>query len=183
MIQKIVPATDQKLRGITKRVLKFDKKAEQLIADLKDTLLAQKDPEGVGLAAPQIGKNVKVFAMKPSKRADITIIINPELISSKHDPTIKKSKEILEGCLSLPHYYGPLKRNNRIKIKHDLPVKSSHGYTLKTVEEEFTDFEAHIVLHEIDHLNSTLFIDRLLEAGKPLYKLYKDGSWEEVELK
>ena len=61
MIRKIVPSTDPKLRSVSKPVGVVDKKAKSLIQDLKDTLNVQVDPEGVGLAAPQIGKYVRIF--------------------------------------------------------------------------------------------------------------------------
>ncbi len=182
MIQKITPATDPKLRGETKKILKYDKKIKELITDLTDTLNAQDDPEGVGLAGPQIGKLVKIFAMKPKKKGLVRIIINPVLKSSKNDPKAKAPKDILEGCLSLPHYYGPLKRHNKIVVTHDVPEEKNGTWQLISIEEVFEGFDAHIVLHEIDHLNGILFIDRLLSAKKKLYKVDKDGSWEEVEL-
>ena len=59
MIQKIVESGNPILREKSIKVARVDKKIRQLITDLKDTLAAQKDPEGVGLAAPQIGKNIR----------------------------------------------------------------------------------------------------------------------------
>jgi peptide deformylase len=80
----------------------------------------------------------------------------------------------MEGCLSLPDYYGPLQRSNKIKIKYlDL--------TGKQKEEEFTGLAAQIVQHEIDHLNGIMFVSKLLEQKAPLYKLEKN-EWVEVEL-
>jgi len=61
MVRKILDAKDPYLRQVSKPVGAIDKKVEGLIRDLKDTLRIQKDPEGVGLAAPQIGKNVRIF--------------------------------------------------------------------------------------------------------------------------
>lgn len=177
MIQKIIQSGNQILRNVSKPVSKIDKKVLKLIQDLKDTLAVQKDPEGVGLAAPQIGVNLRVFAVdfKNLKR----IIINPEIIdlgkSKKVNKTKKEKSEILEGCLSLPHYYGPLKREDSIKIKY----LNEDG---KEITEEFKDFNAQIMLHEIDHLNGILFIDRLLEQKKKLYKLDKNDEWEQVEI-
>lgn len=175
MVQKIIQSGDPILRKVSKPVEKIDKKVLGLIQDLKDTLAVQKDPEGVGLAAPQIGKNLRVFAVdfKDLKR----IVINPEIISIKKSKIkkIKTKSEILEGCLSLPHYYGPLKREDFIKIKY----LDESG---KEVIEEFKDFNAQIMLHEIDHLNGFLFVDRLLEQKKKLYKLDTDDEWEEVEI-
>lgn len=176
MVQKIIQSGNPILRKISKPVGTIDKKVKQLIQDLKDTLAVQNDPEGVGLAAPQIAINLRVFAVdfKNLKR----IVINPEIleIDDKKQVTSKKKKsEILEGCLSLPHYYGPLNRKNYIKLKY----LDEDG---KEVIEEFRDFNAQIILHEIDHLNGFLFVDRLLEQKKKLYKLDASDEWEEVDL-
>jgi len=178
MIQKIIQSGDPILRKISKPVEKIDKKVKDLIQDLKDTLAVQNDPEGVGLAAPQIGKNLQIFVVgfRNLKR----IIINPEIIKLSKGKSInvinKKDKsEILEGCLSLPHYYGPLKRESTIKLKYK-------NENWEEVIEEFKDFNAQIMLHEIDHLNGFLFVDRLLEQKKKLYKLSKNDEWEEIGL-
>lgn len=176
MIRKILRSGDPKLREISKPVGKIDAKVLELIRDLKETLAVQKDPEGVGLAAPQIGKNLRIFVANYKNLNKV--VINPEIISTKSKPRSTKAspdkQEILEGCLSLPNYYGPLKRINLIKIKY----LNEEG---KEVIEEFKDFDAQIIFHEIDHLNGVLFLDRLLEQKQPLYKLEAD-KWEEVEL-
>lgn len=175
MICKIVQSGDPILRAKSKAVAKIDKKVLGVIKDLKDTLKTQKEPEGVGLAAPQIGKNLRIF-VADYKNFQRTVI-NPEILElGKIEKTTGKmsKKEILEGCLSLPYYYGPLKRAGKIKVKY-LNEKG------ETVEEEFEGFNAQIMLHEIDHLNGILFIDRLFEEKKPLYKVDGD-EWEEVEL-
>lgn len=178
MIQKIIQSGDPILRRVSKPVQAIDRKILNLIQDLQDTLSVQKDPEGVGLAAPQIGKNLRVFAInfKNLKR----IVINPEIIEIKNKPysakaSQNKKSEILEGCLSLPYYYGPLKREGLVKLKY----LDQNG---KEIIEEFKDFNAQIILHEIDHLNGFLFIDRLLEQKKKLYKLDNNDEWEEVQI-
>lgn len=175
MVQKIIQSGDERLRKVSKPVGEIDKKIKSLIQDLKDTLAVQSDPEGVGLAAPQIGVNLRVFVVgfKNLNR----VVINPEILEIKNEKvsTKKKKNEILEGCLSLPHYYGPLTRDSYVKLKYI----DENG--LET-EEEFKDFNAQIILHEIDHLNGFLFVDRLLEQKKKLYKLDADDTWEEVEL-
>lgn len=174
MIQKVLNSREPSLRKISKKVEKIDKKILNLIEDLKDTLSAQKDPEGVGLAAPQIGKNFRIFAIDHKKIKQI--FINPEVLEIKNNSNIKKPKsdDILEGCLSLPNYYGPVKRPNYVKIKY-------MDENWKSQEEEFVNLFAQIVLHEIDHLNGVLFVDKLFESGKPLYRV-ENGKWEEVEL-
>lgn len=174
MIQKVVNSREPSLRKISKKVEKIDKKILSLIQDLKDTLEAQKDPEGVGLAAPQIGKNFRIFAInhKDVKK----IFINPEVLEIKNLSGVKKPKsdDILEGCLSLPNYYGPVKRPGYVKIEY----MDEYG---KIQTEEFVNLFAQIILHEVDHLNGILFVDKLLESGKQLYKV-ENGKWEEVEL-
>lgn len=178
MVQKIVQSGDPILRKKSKPVVKIDKKVLKLVQDLKDTLAIQKEPEGVGLAAPQIGKNLRVFAA--NYKGFDRIVINPEIIkieSGIKDEELgkkKSKKEILEGCLSLPYYYGPLKRAPKITVKY-LNEKGEN------ITETFEGFNAQIVLHEIDHLNGILFVDRLIEEKKPLYKVEGD-EWEEVEL-
>ena len=173
MIPKIVPATDPRLRQKSKEVKKIDKKIRQIIQGLKDTLIVQKDPPGVGLAAPQIGKNLQIFAMKPKEK--IRIVINPQIISISKNPENKKGdKKLMEGCLSLPHYYSPLSRRLKIKIRYT--TEDGLGKT-----EKFKNLSARIVQHEIDHLNGVLFTDHLLEQKTRLFE-FTNNEWREVEL-
>ena len=164
------------LRKVAKPVARIDKKIKGIIKDLKETLAVQKNPEGVGLAAPQIGKSLRIFVM--SHRGVERVVINPEILTIRqkvrnYKPP-KEEKNLMEGCLSLPDYYGPLKRAQKVRIRY----LNEEG---KRAEEDFKGFLAQIILHEIDHLNGVLFVDRLLEQKKSLYKLEEDG-WEEVEI-
>ncbi len=174
MVKKIVGSKDPVLRKPSKAVAKIDRKILRLIRDLTDTLARQKDPEGVGLAAPQLGVNLRIFVMVKGK--EIVPVVNPEIlaVSKKQIAKKKKGHSILEGCLSLPNYYTPLKRAEKVKLKYLTPDG-------KEKIEEFTGFSAQIVQHEVDHLNGIMFIDRLLEQKKTLYKMEK-GEWVEVEL-
>lgn len=175
MIRQIVDVKNPTLRQKSKPVASVDKKIKVLVRDLIDTLEVQKDPEGVGLAASQIGKNLRVFVMKPKNKS--IVIINPQVISrskEKNMPRSDEGKKIMEGCLSLPHYYGPLKRAKTIKVKY----LNENG---EEKIEEFKGLTAQIMQHEIDHLDGILFVDRLLEAKTPLYE-YIDGEWERVDL-
>lgn len=188
MIYKVLSVKEPTLRQKSKPVKKLDKRIKRLIVDMKKTLRAQKDPEGIGLAAPQVGKNLRIFMMKPGEK--IEVIINPEVIEKKNKLKVSgrkgakespKSKEklehkekIMEGCLSLPHFYGPLKRAELIKIRF---LDDKGKEKVKT----FKGLKAQIVQHEIDHLNGILFVDRLLEQKGRLYE-YANGQWSEVEL-
>lgn len=174
MVRKILKTNEPRLRQASKPVGLIDKKILNLIQDLKETLLVQKDPEGVGLAAPQIGKNLRIFVMK--EKSDIKVVINPQVIklNEREEKKSTKKDKIMEGCLSLPHYYGPLTRANKLRLKY----KTAEGSQKK---EEYEGFAAQIIQHELDHLDGILFIDRLLEQKKSLYK--QDGDeWVEVDI-
>jgi peptide deformylase len=176
MVKKILLSSDPVLRQKSKPVLKIDTKILKLIQDLKDTLSVQKEPEGIGLAAPQIGKNLRIFVA--SYKEFNRVVINPEIVKIDKSQVIshksKSRKEILEGCLSLPYYYGPLKRAGKITIKY-LNEKGEE------ITETFEGFNAQIIMHEIDHLEGVLFVDHLLKEKKPLYKVDGDEC-EEIEL-
>src|SRR3972149_7216088 len=171
MIRKILSAKEASLRQSSKAVEKIDKKIIQIVNDLKDTLALQKDPEGVGLAAPQIGKNLRIFVASYGKISFAAI--NPVVISqsTKLSEPSENKEQLMEGCLSLPHYYGPLRRSSSVTIKYQTPEGQEKV-------EEFTGFMAQIVQHELDHLEGILFVDKLLEQKESLYKLVGE-EWEE----
>ena len=156
----------------SKPVSEVDKKVTKLITDMWETLAAQKDPEGVGLAAPQVGKNLQVFIV--SYRKTKQAFINPKVIKISGKQKVKNRKQILEGCLSLPHYYSPIKRAGKIVIEY-------LDETGKKQTKEFTGFLAQIIQHELDHLEGKVFVDHTLKQKLPLYK-FDGNEWEDVEL-
>lgn len=194
MVKQIVPVTDPRLRQKSRPVAKFDKKIAALIRDLKETLISQKDPEGVGIAAPQIGEFVRVFLIR--HQGKIMTFINPEIVSvlektksvrlkAKNQNVklkTKKNKEyIMEGCLSLPHYYGPVRRAWTATVQYQEPKMENGIWKLEETQRTFTEFAAQIIQHEIDHLEGKIFVDRLLEQKRQLFQL-KNNEWVEVEL-
>lgn len=183
MIRKIVTVREPKLRIQTKEVKKIDKRILDLLEDMRETLLDQKDPKGVGLAATQIGYPLKIFMMVD--KGEIVTIFNPKILKlskNDNDPKGKNEEYIMEGCLSLPHYYGPVKRSWKIELKYDTAIDLGAGrWALEPKHETFEGFVAQIIQHETDHLNGKLFVDRLLEQKRQLYQL-KNKKWQEVEL-
>ncbi|MBI2007284.1 MAG: peptide deformylase, partial [Candidatus Blackburnbacteria bacterium] len=190
-VRKVITTKDGRLRERSRPVQEAGKKLIALIKDLKDTLLAQDDPEGVGLAAPQIGVNLRVFVMRYLGR--ITPIINPEILSvseKTNDPEEiensnienRKSKNdhIMEGCLSLPHYYGPVKRSWKVALRYQTLKMENGKWKMENTTKSFSGFPAQIIQHEVDHLDGKIFIDRLLEQKRKLYEL-RGKEWEEVE--
>lgn len=180
MVRKVLNVRDPRLREVSKPVERIDKKVTNLIRDLKDTLAAQKDPEGVGLAGPQIGVPLRVFVVR--YKGKMLPVINPEIIKASkktNDPDPKKEEDkeegyIMEGCLSLPHYYGPVQRSWSVELKY---LQADRQEKVQ----KFTGFPAQIVQHEVDHLNGKVFVDRLLKQKRQLFNLH-DGHWQEVEL-
>lgn len=185
MTLPIITAPNSVLREATKPVTKLDKKTLQIIEDMIATLKAAKQPEGVGLAAPQIGVSLRIFLTRPDpKHPDaITIFINPEITKySQRQQSSADDDGVLEGCLSLPNYYSPLTRSMSVTVKYQtLADISNHSLPLVEKTEVFSGFPAHVVQHEMDHLNGILFIDRVLEQESPLYKV-NGKKWEEVSL-
>ncbi len=174
---KLVDIKHKALRKKSIKITKLDKKIKDLIADMKNTLISQSDPEGVGLAAPQVGKNLQLFIMHyPEEGLNLKVIMNPKVISvSKQKIKPKKDgNNILEGCLSLPYYYGPISRAKDITIEY-----LNEDGVITT--EKFEGFSSQIVQHEIDHLNGKLFIDHIFKNKSPLYYI-RGENWEEVKL-
>jgi peptide deformylase len=179
-MSKIVTAPSQVLRSIAKPVEALDKRVLSVIKDMEITLKEAKSPQGVGLAAPQIGVPLRIFLIRPLARGKITTFINPEITFFSQrliDPQSKRG--VYEGCLSIPDHYAPITRSMSVKVKYQ--ALSTEQLALITKEEVFTDFAAHVIQHEMDHLNGILFIDRVLEQNVKLYRL-EGKEWEEVSL-
>ena len=144
-------------------------------------LIAQDDPPGVGLAANQVGLNLSIFIIRPTKKSKTKVFINPKIIKisktlierERKDPTKKsfdsaqdkpkKGKVKLEGCLSIPKIWGPVKRSDRAFLEYQ-------DLTGKKYIKWFDGFEAIIIQHEMDHLSGVVFTQRSIEQRGQLYK-------------
>lgn len=178
----IVVAPNEVLAQIAKPVGKIDSSIKKLIAEMKETLDKTRDPEGVGLAAPQVGKALQIFVVKPTRNAKHEVYINP-VITLSEKPLKKRRKKAdgtkLEGCLSIPSIWGPVKRAEKVSITY-------LDETGKQKTEEVGGFKATILQHEYDHLQGILFPKRILEQKGKLYKSSKNEKnedvFEEIEL-
>ena len=177
MILDIVQAPSEVLAATAKPIEKVDKTIHKLIADMKETLVAQKDPEGIGLAAPQVGKSLQLFIVKYDDEAPFDVYINPKLTLIPDKPTKKQQtdtdREKLEGCLSLKVIWGTVKRNKKVHMDW----LDEHG---KEHHATFSGFYATILQHEYDHLQGILFPRRVLEQHGQLYKSHKDKDGKDV---
>lgn len=176
----IITAPSPILRQLAKPVEGIDKRVLSILQDMEKALKAAKDPQGVGLAAPQIGIGLRIFLVRPETNGKITIFINPEILKfsqTKNKPTGKNG--VYEGCLSIPNHYAPISRSKSVTVKYQTPALRTMNYELQTVQKSFTGFSAHVIQHEMDHLNGILFIDRCLEQNTKLFKIVGE-EWEEV---
>ncbi len=196
---KIVQAPNPVLSQVAKTTGKVDSSIYNLIEEMKKTLSQTKDPEGVGLAAPQVGKSLRLFIAKPNPKSKVQIFINPEIVSNndgvkltgdelaglpaealaKVGPQTTSATEApeeskkLEGCLSLPTIWGEVKREKNVTVKF---IDEKGQIQTKT----FSGLLATIVQHETDHLNGILFPKRVLEQKGKLYKSKKDKNGEDI---
>ena len=161
-VKKVVRYGEACLRQPSKEVHKVSQKVKNLVQDLLDTMYAQ---NGVGLAAPQIGENVRVFVIDVStgnEPLNPMVFINPKII--------KKSGACLshEGCLSFPEAYTDVKRYANVMVK----ALDSNGRSF-VMEAKDGTLLARAIQHEFDHLDGVLFIDHSLnrfEAEEVLKK-------------
>lgn len=146
----IVKLGDPILRKKSKPIEKIDDRIKELAADMLETMRAA---EGVGLAAVQVGKlrRIVVVETEPGKPY---ILINPEIVE------FSGSSRDTEGCLSLPNRWGITERPTKVTVK-------AMGLDGKEFTVTGTDLTARAFCHEIDHLEGTLFIDKMIEEVDP----------------
>ncbi len=182
----VITAPHPTLRKVAKPVNKVDKKLLQNIKLLIDSLILEKDPEGVGLAFPQINKSISGFAYRPDKNkkkaGSVQVFFNPKIIAHSNDLVLgrKPKKPDLEGCLSVPRFFGAVPRWSWVEMEYQIVEDSK----LVTHKQLFKDYKARIVQHEIDHLNGILFTDHVLKHNLPIYLVENDQliPFEDKEL-
>ena len=147
-VRKVVKYGEPCLRAKSKEVHKISKKIQILIDDLYDTMYAT---NGVGLAAPQVGENLRVFVIDvgvDAKSMNPITFINPKII--KKEGAVNS----YEGCLSFPEAYSNVRRYSYVKVKA-LDIKGRPF----VIEAKEGSLLARAIQHEFDHLDGVLFID------------------------
>ena len=168
-IYPIVKYGDPVLEKPSKTITAFDAELEELSEDMFATMYAA---QGIGLAAPQIGKSIRlaVVDVTSGKNPEAKIVlVNPEIIHGEGE----KREE--EGCLSIPGFRGYVVRPQFVTIK----AQNSKGEAFEIRGE---DLLARAFCHEIDHLNGILFLQHLSMLKRDLIKrkikkLKKQGEW------
>ncbi|MGC7099951.1 peptide deformylase [Amycolatopsis lurida] len=140
---------DPVLKTVSDPVTRFDKSIESLVTDLLDTVDA---PGRAGLAAPQIGVNLRVFSYDVETLKGY--VINPEIVELSEE-----THEITEGCLSVPELWFPTVRAKHAVVK---------GVDLRNepIVVEGDGVLAQCLQHETDHLDGLLYLDRLTKERK-----------------
>ncbi|GAC1402128.1 MAG: peptide deformylase [Chloroflexota bacterium] len=162
-VRRIVTLGEPVLRQKAKKIHRVDTSIKKLVDDLLDTVY---DARGAGLAAPQIGVPLRAIVSVVGDTP--RVVLNPEIVHTSADEV-----EAEEGCLSIPGWWGPVMRKERITIRG----LDENGKSLKIKSE---GFEARCFQHEVDHLNGILFIDRMEDRSK-LYKAETREEEEELE--
>jgi peptide deformylase len=129
------------LRQKAKKVSQFDRNLHKLIDDMIETMRAA---PGVGLAAPQIGVPLRIAVIDVDDK--LTVLVNPEVIKKSGE------EELDEGCLSVPGYWGRIKRAQTVVVKG----RDKAGKEIRVKGEGLF---AQALQHETDHLNGVLYID------------------------
>jgi len=178
----IIQTPNEILSSKAQRVDKIDASIKELLKQMNETLVNAKEPEGVGLAAPQIGKSLQIFIIKPSPKHPIETFINPvmqildsEELPKKDQIKTKKNKKgmKLEGCLSVKDIWGVVRRYPKISLVYQDETGKQH-------KKIFKGFLSTIIQHEYDHLQGVLFPKHVLEQGNILYKSVLDEKGETV---
>ena len=151
------------LRKVAAEIPEDYKELDQLIADMFETMHVS---DGVGLAAPQIGKSLRIFvidttpmsesAEEPELKDFRRVFINPYIVEEWGEPWAFE-----EGCLSLPNIREEVIRPDHVRIEY-----YDENWNLK--EEEYGGIRARVIQHEYDHLDGRLFVDRISPIRRKL---------------
>ena len=148
---KIILWPDPRLRKMSVDVEKFDENLRELSLRMLELM---RESRGVGLAAPQVGLNIRMFVMNPTGQpADDRVYVNPVLTEA----TGEEAGE--EGCLSLPQINAEILRHKTLHME----AKNVEGQPISETE---SGYLARIWQHEFDHLNGTLILDRMGETAR-----------------
>ncbi len=148
------PAPELKIKSLP--VEKPDEDLERLLDDMTETL---RDADGVGLAAPQVGRNIRVLVvdvpLPESEEREFYELVNPEIVSSRGFQMGE------EGCLSVPGFFANVRRKDQVRVS--ALDRKGKRFTI-----DADGMLSRVLQHEIDHLDGILFFDRLRQLKKDL---------------
>ena len=161
VVRKITEYPAEVLANVGKPVTEFDDKLAELCADMFETMY---EAEGVGLAAPQIGLNLRLFVM--DCEGVKLVAANPEIVATAGEQSSQ------EGCLSVGKVPAVVVRPQMARLR----AQDEHG---EWFEREATGYAARAFMHETDHCNGMLFIDYLpkLRRNMVIKRFQKEKRW------
>lgn len=161
MIYSIVAYGDPVLKKVATDVVGFDSDLKKLVQDMYDTMY---EAHGVGLAAPQIGKSIRLFVVDASPfEEEGGKDFKKAFVNAQITETSEDLEGFEEGCLSIPGLRKEVKRPSKIKLDY-------YDENGKHFHEWFEGIKARIIQHEYDHIEGVLFTDRLSSLQKQLIK-------------
>lgn len=146
-VYPIHPVDHPMLRRKASRLGRVTSDIRPFVEDMFETMAAN---QGIGLAAPQIGRPWRVIVLDAD--GESIAIVNPEIVRQSGSITAD------EGCLSLPNWFGPVTRSEVVTVKGSNVDGKEIRYRLR-------DLPARVVQHEIDHLDGIIFTDRLTDPS------------------
>ena len=153
MILDIVTYPDPRLKEVCEPVAEVTDDIRQLAADMLETMYAA---PGVGLAAPQVGRNIRMLVMDPAMKDEEK---QPRVLTLSGEEVLSEQ----EGCLSVPmNYRADVKRMSNVHL-HATDLDGN------IIDEDLEEFPAIIIQHEYDHLDGILFIDKISRLRRTLY--------------
>jgi peptide deformylase len=147
------------LRSKTQEVPQVTKEIKKLIKDMQETMIKE---EGVGLAAPQVGRTERLCLARINGK--ITGLINPQITWRSEETKVDE-----EGCLSLPKIYVKVPRAIEITVEYLDESGSAQ-------ERRLSGLDARIVQHELDHLEGVLIVDYKLPITSPIQMAQKNSN-------
>lgn len=157
MIREIVKHPAKVLTEKTQEVTEINEEIIALLDDMYETMV---EHDGVGIAAPQVNVPLRIAIAEIGEEGAILEMINPTVLETSG------SSVGIEGCLSFPGLFGDVERPTYVKIEAN--DRDGQVYQL-----EATDFDARVILHEIDHLDGILFESKIT-------RVYTEEELEEM---
>jgi len=163
-VRPIVALGNAVLRNKARKVSRIDDSIRRLVQDMIETM---REAPGVGLAAPQIGVPLQV-AVVEAEKDEVYVLVNPEIVKLEGEHLLD------EGCLSVPGYWGKVKRAEKVTVK----ARDAHGKEVRISAAEGLLGQA--LQHEIDHLNGMVYVDRL-ESLDDLQRTHRSARTRQGE--
>ncbi|MBT5120915.1 MAG: peptide deformylase [Planctomycetes bacterium] len=155
----IILYPDPRLRARNQPITSFDAALAETAEEMFELMYKN---QGVGLAAPQVGANIRLMVFNPGEKEGETgeeiVLCNPKIVAKSKD---KEHGD--EGCLSFPGVSGSIARHLFVRV-------TAQNLQGEKIDLEFRDWEARVFQHEFDHLDGLVFVERMTAVDKTVAK-------------